>query len=70
MPRRFIYTTQRQLRRAFWETFPKLPRRRITDYSGTGKMYQTDTRVAWADWIDALAKANDIPAALARRATL
>lgn len=63
-------TTQRQLRREFWATFPELPRRRITDYSGHGKMYCADTRMTWCDWLDDLSKAGDISQELAQRATL
>lgn len=63
-------TTQRELRREFWFTFPDLPRERITNYSGNGKMYRTDTRVTWCDWLDALSKGGDISQELAQRATL
>lgn len=63
-------TTQRDLRRTFWRDHPTLPRRRITNYSGNGKMHVTDTRVAWCDWIDALCKNGDISDELAQRATL
>jgi len=63
-------TTQAQLRREFWQTFPDLPRQRIRDYSGTGTMYRTDTRVAWCNWLDALSKGDEISAELADRATL
>lgn len=64
------YTTQRELRRAFWEAHPDLPRRKIRNYSGHGTMYPTDTRCAWCDWIDSLQKSGLISAALADRATL
>lgn len=67
---KYRITSQKQLRREFWETFPGLPRRKITDYSGNGKMYRTDTRVTWCDWIDMLSKDGDISQALAQRATL
>ena len=63
-------TTQRQLRREFWQTFPHLTRRKITNYSGNGKMHVTDTRCAWCDWLDALQKDGDISQELACRATL
>jgi hypothetical protein len=63
-------TTQRQLRKEFWLTFPKLPRKKITNYSSNGKMYRTDTRCAWVEWIDMLSKSGDISQALAERATL
>lgn len=63
-------TTQRELRREFWRTFPELPKRRITDYSGKGRMHVTDTRCAWVDWIDGLSKDGAISQQLAQRATL
>ena len=63
-------TTQKELRREFWRTFPNLQRRKVTDYSGNGKMHVTDTRVAWCDWLDALSKGGDISQDLAQRATL
>lgn len=63
-------TTQAQLRREFWDTFPDLPRRRIKDYSGSGLMWPTDTRCAFVDWLDALSKDGDISPELADRATL
>lgn len=63
-------TTQRELRREFWATFPHLQRRRITDYSGTGKMHVTDTRCAFTDWKDMLSKSGEISQRLAQEATL
>ena len=63
-------TTQRELRRMFWQQFPNLPRKKITNYSGNGTMYRTDTRVTWCDWIDALSKDGTISQELAQRATL
>lgn len=67
---KYRITTQAQLRREFWATFPQLPREKITDYSGQGKMYRTDTRVAFCDWKDALSKDGSISQGLAQRATL
>jgi hypothetical protein len=64
------YTTQKQIRAAFWETFPDLPRRKIKDYSGIGLMYPTDTRCAFAGFIDHLEKSGQIAHDLADRATL
>jgi hypothetical protein len=64
------YTTQKQLRAAFWEAFPDLPRRKVTDYSGKGKMYPTDTRVTWCDFVDSLQRNGEITEALASRASL
>jgi hypothetical protein len=63
-------TTQRQLRREFRQTFPKLDLRLIPDYSGKGTMHKANARCAWVEWIDALSKDGDISQALAERATL
>lgn len=67
---RYTVTNLTALRKAFWEAHPNLPRRRIRNYAGTGLMYPTDTRVAWVDWIDCMARSNQISDELARRATL
>ncbi len=64
------YTTQAQIRAAFWAAFPELPRRKIPNYAGTGRMYPTDTRCAFVDFVDALSKAGDISPELADRVTL
>ena len=64
------YTTQVQLRRAFWLQHPYLPHRRVKDYSGKGKMWPTDTRCTFNDWLDSLQKDGLISEALADRATL
>ena len=74
-------TNQRDLRRAFWQEMDALQaagcnprmnitRRRITNYAGTGKMHNTDTRVAWCDYVDAMSRDNQISQELAQRATL
>ena len=66
---RYRYTTQRELRRAFWQAHPRLSRRRIR--SGNGTMHVTDTRCAWCDWLDWLSKdSGGISQELAQRATL
>jgi len=65
-----MYRNQKQLRAAFWQTFPELSRRRIPNYSGDGTMYINDTRCAWSNWLDALQKSGEITDALADRATL
>ena len=63
-------TTQRELRKAFWRDHPNLPRRKIKNYSGNGKMHVTDVRCAWCDYIDYLSKDGAISQELAQRATL
>jgi hypothetical protein len=65
-----IYTTQRQVRRAFWEAHPNLPKRKIKNYSGNGTMHVTDTRCAFTDFIDMLSKNDNISQELAQRVTL
>lgn len=66
----YAITTQRELRRLFWQEHPNLSRRKIKNYSGNGTMHVTDTRCAWGDWIDALSKDGMISQELAERATL
>ena len=65
-----MMTTQKQVRALFWGIFPDLPRRRIVDYAGTGKMYPTDTRCAFVDFVDRLARDGEISESLAERVTL
>jgi hypothetical protein len=57
-------TSQKQIRAKFWSAYPDLPRRRV------GADYPTDTRVAFVDFIDCLARNGDISDKLAQRATL
>lgn len=63
-------TTLKQLRKEFWQTFPNVPKRKITNYSGNGKMWPTDTRCTFVDWLDMLSKDGDITQDFAQRATL
>ena len=68
---KYVFTTQRELRTAFWLTHPELNRRKIkvlTD--GRASYYKTDTRCAFVDWIDRLERNGDISSELAFRATL
>ncbi len=62
--------TQKALRAAFWRDNPDASRRMIPAYSGKGRIYCTDTRVAWCEYIDAQARAGIISEGLASRATL
>lgn len=69
----YTYTTKRELRAAFFaehEGVPGISRRRIRHYNGRDLMHNTDTRCAWCDWIDALARNGEISDALAQRAAL
>lgn len=66
----YSYTNQREIRRAFWAAHPRLSRRQIRNYSGQGLMYPTDTRCAFCDFLEMLARNGEISQALADRATL
>lgn len=59
-------TTQRDLRRAFWETKPEGKR---GAKNSVGE-YSTDTRVEWCDYVDMLCRNGTISPELAQRATL
>ena len=67
---KYRLTTQRQVRHEFWQSFPKLPRRKIRDYSGTGKMHCTDVRCAFANFIDLLSCDGSISPEMVQRVTL
>lgn len=68
-------TNQKQIRAAFWEAFPDLPRRRYR-YSPNRSdktaelVYPIDTRCAFVDFVDQLQRDGIISEALADRATL
>jgi len=64
------YTTQKQVRAAFWREHPTADRKRIPNFSGNGTMYKTDTRCAFADYVDSLARGGMISERLAQRVTL
>lgn len=66
----YTYTTQRQVREAFWIDTPQADRVRIPDHSGNGKMYCTDTRCAFAAYVDMLLDSGMISESLANRVTL
>ena len=72
---RYTYTTQAQVRAAFWRyadeiQSPNITRRKIPNFAGTGTMHNTDTRCAFCDFVDHLARSGDISQALAQRVTL
>jgi hypothetical protein len=68
-------TNQKQIRAAFWEAFPNLPRRRYR-YSWNPRdktaelVFPIDTRCAFVDYLDQLQRAGIISESLANRATL
>jgi len=70
-----MYTNQKQVREAFWQAFPDLPRRRYR-YSPSRSdksaelVYPVDTRCAFVDFIDYLQRDGMISDAMADRITL
>jgi hypothetical protein len=70
-----MLTNQAQIRAAFWEAFPELPRRRYRySWNRNDKtaelVYPIDTRCAFVDFVDSLQRNGQISEALADRATL
>ena len=72
-----MYTTQKQVRAAFWQAWRdgwfnglNVTPKRITNYSGNGKMHNTDTRTAFCDFVDGLSKSGQLREGLAERVTL
>jgi hypothetical protein len=57
--------TLTQLRAAFWAHNPHLPRK-----PGRQNAQHADTRAAWCEYVDAMARAGTISDSLAKRATL
>ena len=73
MRTKYKLTNQGQVRAEFWLThqgMPGITPRRIKDYSGNGKMHNTDTRCEWVDFVDMLARDGVISEELAARVTL
>lgn len=66
----YKYTTQAQVRKAFWEAHPEADRKKIKNYEGSGTMHCTDTRCAFVDFVDYLYKNGEISEALVGRVTL
>jgi hypothetical protein len=65
---RYLYTSQAVLRRAFWLDHPSLrPQYRSAKRQNA---YPCDTRIAWCDYVEAMARDGNISDALAGRATL
>ena len=65
--------TQKEIRAAFWAEMSGtngVSKRKISEYSGTGKMYDTDTRCAFVDWMDTQARAGLITQKQAENVTL
>ena len=58
-------TTQAEVRAAFWDTFCVVKPKRLPNGD-----YPTDTRCAFVDFVDYLAREGTISEALAQRVTL
>ena len=70
-------TTQKQVRQAFWRACREgqfrgmnVTPKRITNYSGNGKVHNTDTRCAFCDFVDMLNRNRELSEGLAERVTL
>lgn len=63
-----MYTTQVQLRAAFWDAVPNLRWRYVKGKRQNS--YPADVRMAWVDFVDHMARSKEITEKLAHRATL
>ena len=63
-----MITTQKELRRAFWEAHPDLYKFYRRTY--TQNDYNATVRVSWCDYVDCMNRNGEISDALAQRATL
>lgn len=64
------YTTQKQVRAAFWEMADSMNGDGITRRKLRDGDYTTDTRCAFVDFVDHLARNGEMSAALADHVTL
>ena len=64
----YLYTSQAALRRSFWLAHPDL--RHQYRSNKRQNQYPTDIRIAWCDYVDAMARDGAISDDLAARATL
>jgi len=72
-----MMTMEKQVRQEFWAAWRDgefkglhVTPRRIPNYSGNGKMHNTDTRTAFCDFVDMLSKSGQLADGLADRVTL
>lgn len=68
----YTYTTQKQIREAFWEAHPDMDleaRKRGTRSKGQNEQYE-ETRIAFCDFIEHLHRSGEISDALLQRVTL
>ncbi len=72
MKTKYLYTTQPQIRKAFWEQHPQheAHARKWGIKTAPQNRHNCDTRQAFCDFIDRLAWNDEISDALANRATL
>lgn len=66
----YDFTTQAQVRRAFWQGAPAEMRKRVPAHDGIGRMYNATTRSEFVDFVDMLARGGHISEDLAQRVTL
>ncbi len=68
------YTTQNEVRAAFWAAHPRAQRRYVNGKTrpviAPQNEQPTDTRVAFCEFVDSLQRNGEITEALASRATL
>lgn len=67
-----MITNQKQLRAAFWAENPELEEksRKLKVFGKSQNSHPCDTRMAWVDFVDMMAKNGQISSKLAQRATL
>jgi hypothetical protein len=65
-----MITTQKAIRQLFWREYPELDRKKITSFDGKGKMYKTDTRVAFVDFVQFLHSNGQISDNMVQKVTL
>ncbi len=66
----FTFTTQAEVRRAFWQGAPAEMRKRVPNHEGTGRMYNATARSEVVEFVDMLTRDGHISEALAQRVTL
>lgn len=65
-----IYTTESQVRTAFWQEYPELSDKKIKGFMPFERMYTCDTRTAFVNFVDNLSRAGYISLKLTQAATL
>jgi hypothetical protein len=70
---KYQITNQKDLRKAFWDQYggmPDISKVRSVQFGPGKKTYNVDTRVAFSEFIDSMAREGTISQELAHRATL